>query len=216
MGENEQGGMLRTVVVIGLVAMVALIITLGVVGLKDNMHKNTATAVYNVQKAPKPYPFENNGNIQFDKYSMTYWNGSRYNIPVTENIKPDYWREIHATITPETDATMQVDINAYDLDNPAPQPGNNADESSKREVKMYENGKLVQNMGWGGTKANLKAGHTYQLLVKYHNNLSRTIYGDDSKGGNVSNPTHFIIGTPDGSAGKVKVTDLEAATYKMP
>ena len=37
MGENEQGGMLRTVVVVGLVAMVALIVTLGVVGLKNNM-----------------------------------------------------------------------------------------------------------------------------------------------------------------------------------
>lgn len=45
MGENEQGGMLRTVVVIGIVAMVALIITLGVVGLKNNMTKNTDGAV---------------------------------------------------------------------------------------------------------------------------------------------------------------------------
>lgn len=40
MGENEQGGMLRTVVVMGIIAMVALIITLGVVGLKANMRKN--------------------------------------------------------------------------------------------------------------------------------------------------------------------------------
>ena len=39
MGENEQGGMLRTVVVIGIIAMVALIVTLGVVGLKNNMNK---------------------------------------------------------------------------------------------------------------------------------------------------------------------------------
>ena len=41
MGENEQGGMLRTVVVVGLVAMVALIITLGVVGLKSSLRTNT-------------------------------------------------------------------------------------------------------------------------------------------------------------------------------
>lgn len=45
MGENEQGGMLRNVVVIGIIAMVALIITLGVVGLKNNMTKNTDIAV---------------------------------------------------------------------------------------------------------------------------------------------------------------------------
>lgn len=35
MGENEQGGMLRTVVVVGIIAMVAIIIILGVVGLKS-------------------------------------------------------------------------------------------------------------------------------------------------------------------------------------
>lgn len=45
MGENEQGGMLRNVVVIGIIAMIALIITLGVVGLKSNMTKNTDIAV---------------------------------------------------------------------------------------------------------------------------------------------------------------------------
>ena len=50
MGENEQGGMLRTVVVIGLVAMVALIITLGVVGLKNNMSENQTNALQTVSK----------------------------------------------------------------------------------------------------------------------------------------------------------------------
>ena len=47
MGENEQGGMLRTVVVIGIIAMVALIITLGVVGLKNNVntHVNDTTSL---------------------------------------------------------------------------------------------------------------------------------------------------------------------------
>lgn len=50
MGENEQGGMLRTVVVIGIVAMVALIITLGVVGLKNNVTKNQTNALQTVSK----------------------------------------------------------------------------------------------------------------------------------------------------------------------
>ena len=212
MGENEQGGMLRTVVVVGLVALIAMVITIGVVGMKASMNKNTATAVYNVEKTPKPYPFPNNGDVQFDKYQVSDWNGPYYDVPVYDNIPAGYWREIHATITPETDATMQVDVNAYDLDNPAGQSGNDDDDDTKREVMMYENGKLVQNMDWGYTKANLKAGHTYQLLVKYHNNRPRTIY--DIKPGTM--PTRFIIGTPDGSAGKVKITDFEAATYKMP
>ena len=40
MGENEQGGMLRTVVVVGLVAIIAILITLGVVGLKSSLRTN--------------------------------------------------------------------------------------------------------------------------------------------------------------------------------
>ena len=44
MGENEQGGMLRTVVVIGIIAMVALVVTLGVVGLKSSLRTNTLMA----------------------------------------------------------------------------------------------------------------------------------------------------------------------------
>lgn len=45
MGENEQGGMLRTVVVIGLVAIIAILITVGVVGLKSSLRTNTLMAV---------------------------------------------------------------------------------------------------------------------------------------------------------------------------
>lgn len=41
MGEKEQGGMLRTVVVIGLVAIIAIVITVGVVGLKSSLRTNT-------------------------------------------------------------------------------------------------------------------------------------------------------------------------------
>ena len=45
MGENEQGGMLRNVVVIGLVAIIAILITVGVVGLKASLRTNTLMAV---------------------------------------------------------------------------------------------------------------------------------------------------------------------------
>lgn len=44
MGENEQGGMLRTVVVIGLIAIIAIVITVGVVGLKSSLRTNTLMA----------------------------------------------------------------------------------------------------------------------------------------------------------------------------
>lgn len=45
MGENEQGGMLRTVVVVGLVALIAAVITMGVVGMKASMLKNTDNGI---------------------------------------------------------------------------------------------------------------------------------------------------------------------------
>ena len=50
MGEKEQSGMLRTVVVIGIIAMVALIVIVAVVGLKDNMTKNQTNALQTVSK----------------------------------------------------------------------------------------------------------------------------------------------------------------------
>lgn len=45
MGENEQGGMLRTVVVVGLIALIAIIITGGIVGLRSSLRTNTLMAV---------------------------------------------------------------------------------------------------------------------------------------------------------------------------
>lgn len=45
MGENEQGGMLRTVVVVGLVALIAAVITMGVIGMKASLRSNTLMAV---------------------------------------------------------------------------------------------------------------------------------------------------------------------------
>lgn len=45
MGENEQGGMLRTVVVVGIVALIAAVITMGVVGMKASLRSKTVLAV---------------------------------------------------------------------------------------------------------------------------------------------------------------------------
>lgn len=44
MGENEQGGMLRTVVVVGLIALIASMVIVGVVGLKSSLRTNTLMA----------------------------------------------------------------------------------------------------------------------------------------------------------------------------
>lgn len=50
MGENEQGGMLRTVVVIGLVALIAAVVIGVVVGLKNNMVKSQTNTLQTVSK----------------------------------------------------------------------------------------------------------------------------------------------------------------------
>lgn len=44
MGENEQGGMLRSVIVLGLVALIAAIATALVIGLKSNLRTNALMA----------------------------------------------------------------------------------------------------------------------------------------------------------------------------
>lgn len=70
MGENEQGGMLRTVVVVGLVAIIAIVITVGVVGLKASLRTNTLMAETMGQNIIQP---QQNGTDR--KYKFNVLNG---------------------------------------------------------------------------------------------------------------------------------------------
>lgn len=51
MGENEQGGMLRVVVVLGLIAIIAMTVIFGVTGLKSHVDETRTDAVNNVTMA---------------------------------------------------------------------------------------------------------------------------------------------------------------------
>ena len=51
MGENEQGGMLRVVVVVGLVALIAAVVIYAVIQLKGTMSSTTSGATSNVTSA---------------------------------------------------------------------------------------------------------------------------------------------------------------------
>lgn len=53
MGEREQGGMLRTVVVVGLVALIAAVIIYAVIGLSGHMKSTTNSASDGIQKEIK-------------------------------------------------------------------------------------------------------------------------------------------------------------------
>lgn len=71
MGENEQGGMLRNVVVVGLVAMVALIVIFAVVGLKGNMTSTTNGATDNIQKNIKQVNDGDNNTVLTDDFTTS-------------------------------------------------------------------------------------------------------------------------------------------------
>ena len=51
MGENEQGGMLRVVVVVGLVALIAAVVIAAVILLKNKMSDTSASATSGVDSA---------------------------------------------------------------------------------------------------------------------------------------------------------------------
>lgn len=95
MGENEQGGMLRTVVVVGLVAMVALIITLGVVGLKTMAKQNRDAAVpptmmLSMVDKSSITPSSDDGHSAFTAKSKFEWVGDSIHIVTPASATPQY------------------------------------------------------------------------------------------------------------------------------
>lgn len=71
MGENEQGGMLRNVVVVGLVAMVAIVLIFAITGLKTTVTNQREDSVYKVKRA------QLNGRnllVGSKDYSGGHWN----------------------------------------------------------------------------------------------------------------------------------------------
>lgn len=220
MGENEQGGMLRTVVVIGLVALIAAVVIFGITNLKGNMIKNSDTAVYNVDKAGKPYQFNSkNGNASFNNYQIGVWNGTFYRLPAMGNVPPDNWREVHVTVRANQTSVLSYDINNFDYDvsgglktNPATGSINDCDVLSERSVQIYDDESKLVHSDIHTHDNILQANREYTIVAKWHNGTPRTLY----EGRNKSDHSAIVVGTPDGSAGSFTVTDVEGATYKMP
>lgn len=82
MGENEQGGMLRTVVVVGIVALIAAVIIFAVIGLKSQVvnktNKAADTAAQNVIvdstfKSPVTYSDGKLNNWYQDRFPNGQW-----------------------------------------------------------------------------------------------------------------------------------------------
>ena len=208
MGENEQGGMLRIVVVVGLVAMVALIITLGVVGLKNNMSKNTDRAVGTIVTTKSPYYGK---DISFTNYTPAKyaWIGPRYRLPYIGDIPVNNWRDIMLKLTVKTtDVYATIDVNNYLKPYGYGDNDNDNDDSSKRtfEVRNVATNELISK----NDTAKLKAGATYSISIRYFNNTSHAIYDSKDENARTAIP---MTAVDSHSPISVTIDSIEAATY---
>ena len=223
MGDKEQGGMLRTVVVIGIIAMVALIITLGVVGLKNNMSKNTDSAVGTVVKTQLPYELAN-PNISYEEYTpgANSWGDNVFLFPEVGDIPTNNWRDVKMVASSNKKLTISIDINnEFKTDKYV---GNDNDDASKRSLDIYlaSDQSLVKHMSGAAlaTSSNVKftmaANTKYIFRVKYFNNSGKTFVESTEAfpgGYRGWQFTNVYTRSDNGAAYKFDVESFEAATY---
>lgn len=212
MGENEQGGMLRTVVVVGIVALIAAVVIGGVVGMKASMNKNTDKAVGVVAKTKVPYGVQN-VDVTYGKYTAgdngNWGRGKYYSaFPLVGDIPNNSWREDRLVVNASERIYISIDINDY-YESALSNRRNDNDDRSKRLLEVYdENGNKVSSND-PGNNVYLDKDKDYTLIVKYFNNSGGTL---TDGGVGVSNST-IISGTDDGRRYRLKIKSFEAATY---
>lgn len=221
MGENEQGGMLRTVVVIGIIAMVALIITLGVVGLKSNMSKNTDKAVGTVVTTTIPYGVKNPNIVYAPDNSSeqvnTYWGNHMMYFPKFGDVPANSWREVHIVLNSDKKMWFKLDIN----NNPETpikvgnSISNDNDRTASRVMNLYRNdtgAKVASTYGDLSKSTYIEPNVSYTVVIKYFNKLSVPFYEPDNTSQNVYYSILYT-GIDDNSQYKLNVDSFEAATY---
>lgn len=214
MGENEQGGMLRTVVVVGLVAIIAAVVIFAVVGLKSNANKNTNVAVGSVMTMQKPVLQKyDTFYANYDPSNTGWARGPRYRMPYIGEIPNNSWRDIYLDIEPKGsgETNLMIDNNEYaDKDNPS---GNN-DLTSRMLITVQEDGNNKITYIAGGSYnvggVNLKDGKTYHLHLKMFNETGATIFDAVEDGARTA-----LIFNKVGSTDSVEVLikNMTAATY---
>lgn len=93
MGENEQGGMSRTVVVVGLIAIIAIVITAGIVGLRSSLRTNTLMAATMGQNVLRIKQNGSDTNYKFNTLSGSeklQYNNSTGVFDLTLSVKSSY------------------------------------------------------------------------------------------------------------------------------
>lgn len=214
MGENEQSGMLRTVVVVGLVALIAAVVIGAVIGLNHKMTVVGTNTVNHVDRVGKPYNNKYEVNRHFDKYTVNVggWHGVYLPMPEVGVIKPGQWREVHFDTKSKMNLALNFDINAYRADQPDDKiVGNDWDDVGKRSFQVTsETGEGIKPNTSNGyqPKYDTKANVTYHWVVKYYNNKSFDL--KDLVNGHSPSAVNVVT---DGEAFDVAVTNFEAATY---
>lgn len=227
MGENEQGGMLRTVVVIGLVALIAAVITMGVVGLKGNMTKNTDRAVGTIVTTPVPFG-EEDKNVSYNVYGTSdqvdsYWGNHLDYFPKIGSIPNNSWREVHIHLKSNKKIWFKMDVNNggdklthVDSDGSIK---NDNDVTASRSMKLYKDGNSVAIASKYGNLAAptyIDANTDYTIVVKYLNKSGYTFIEPDPLPAGTNPSIYYsalFTGNDDKSQYKLTIKSFEAATY---
>lgn len=214
MGEKEQGGMLRNVIILGLIALIAAVVIGAVIGLNHKMNVLGTNTVNHVDRVGKAYNNKYEVNQHFEKYVVNVggWHGKYLPMPNVGIIKPGQWREVHFDTRSKMDLALNFDINAYSANQPDDKiVGNDWDDVSKRSIQVTsETGEEIKPNQPNGyqPKYDTKANVTYHWVVKYYNNRAFDL--KDEVNGHSSSSVNVVT---DGKAFDIDVTNFEAATY---
>lgn len=231
MGENEQGGMLRTVVVVGLVALIAAVITMGVIGMKASMNKNTTTGVGTIETTRKAYnkdvvgetvAFNSSGApaVKNDVVGqiLTY-------MPQIGSIPNNSWRDVAIQIRSDKRIWFIIDVNDNTKVPKRVANGsitNDNDVSTARKMTLYKTGSSDAVKTLGGnllSKTYIEPNVDYTIVVKYLNKSGEDFVEPDPEiaktqsGGPSANYSLIGTGIDDDSEYHVTVKSIEAATY---
>lgn len=225
MGENEQGGMLRTVVVVGLVALIAAVIIGGVVGLKASMNKNTDRAVGAVVTTPIPFG-KPDKEVSYNVYGVSdqvdsFFGNHSDVFPQIGSIPNNSWREVHINIRSDKKIWFKIDVNNSGSKlikagaGSAAVGGIQNDNDVNRTMKLYKEGVSNPVATGYGSLANptyIEANTDYTIVVKYLNK-SGFIFVEPDNGDKMYYYPVLYTGNDDKSQYKLTIKSFEAATY---
>ena len=210
MGENEQGGMLRTVVVVGIVALIAAVIIGGVVGLKASLTKNTDSAVGAVVTTPIPSGASDN------QVYLALGNHKDY-FPRIGSIPNNSWREVHIQIRSDKRIWFKIDVNDSGSTELRKDGWivNDNDVTDSRTMKLYKEGDTVPSASAYGDlyePVYIEPDTNYTIVVKY---LNKSGYTFVEPAGTPTSTYYSVLytGTDDKSQYKLNIKSFEAATY---